>query len=36
MLEALLTAFLGLVVVVGGLYCSLRFIVLAGQPESRS
>lgn len=33
MIEAFATALMGIVVVFGGMYCGLRWIVLAGQPE---
>ena len=33
MVEALSTAVMGTLIVFGGLYGTLRFIVLAGQPE---
>jgi hypothetical protein len=35
MIEALSTALMGIVVVFGGLYVALRWIVLAGPPDHR-
>ena len=35
MIETLSTALMGILVVFGGLYVTLRWIVLAGQPNHR-
>jgi hypothetical protein len=36
MIEAVSTMLMGIVVVFGGMYCALRWIVLAGPPERRA